>query len=104
MRQLSTLVTCKQFLSQIFVLHTIFKAIPCKQTRGKLMRAEYGTPIHKVRLQSTDIWQYVRLVTAITIIFLTATASAVQSSPTAQGARKTAPHKTAANGDKATVA
>ena len=66
------------------------------------MRPESGTPIHEVRLQSTDIWQYLRLVTAITMIFLTATASAVQSSPTAHGARKTAPHKTPANGDKAT--
>ena len=66
------------------------------------MRPESGTPIHKVRLQSTNIWQYLRLVTAITIIFLTATASAVQSSPTAHGASKTAPHKTSANGDKAT--
>jgi|GEM_PF-120497 len=66
------------------------------------MRPESSTPIQEVRLQSTNIWQYLRLVTAITIIFLTATASAVQSSPTAHGASKTAPHKTPANGDKAT--
>ena len=57
------------------------------------MRPESGTPIHEVRLQSTDIWQYLRLVTAITMIFLTATASAVQSSPTAHGARKRRPTK-----------
>lgn len=69
------------------------------------MRPESATPIQEVRLQSTDIWQYLRLVTAIAMIFLTASASAMQSRRTpAQGTRKTAPHKTPATDDKMTGA
>jgi hypothetical protein len=58
------------------------------------MRPEFGTPTQEIRLeQQSDIWQYLRLVAAIAVIFLTASASALQrKQTTAPGARKTAPH------------
>src|SRR5229473_1708347 len=68
------------------------------------MRPEFGTPTQEIRLkQQSNIWQYLRLVAAIAVIFLTASASALQSKQTTvPGARKTAPRKTAANDDKMT--
>jgi hypothetical protein len=70
------------------------------------MRPESGTPTQEIRLkQQSNIWQYVRLVAAIAAIFLTASASALQSRQTpAPGARKTAPRKTTANDDRVTGA
>ncbi len=68
------------------------------------MRPESGTPTQEIRLkQQSNIWQYLRLVAAVAVIFLTASASALQSRQTpAPGARKTAPRKTTANDDKMT--
>jgi hypothetical protein len=65
------------------------------------MRPEFGTPTQEIRLkQQSNIWQYLRLVAAIAVIFLTASASALQSKQTtAPSARKTAPRKTTATDD-----
>jgi type II secretory pathway pseudopilin PulG len=65
------------------------------------MRPEFGTPTQEIRLkQQSNTWQYLRLVAAIAVIFLTASASALQSKQTtALGVRKTAPRKTRATDD-----
>ena len=49
-----------------------------------------------VRLtQQPSVWPYLRLVAVIALIFLTVSSSALHSQPkiTAQGPRKTTPHK-----------
>jgi len=65
------------------------------------MRSEFGTPTQEIRLkQQSNTWQYLRLVAAIAVIFLTASASALQSRQTpAPSARKTAPRKTTVTDD-----
>jgi type IV pilus assembly protein PilA len=68
------------------------------------MRPESGTPTHEVRLQLTNIWQYLRLVTAIALIILTVSASALQNkqTPTPE-TRKVPLRKTTVNDDKMTT-
>ena len=67
------------------------------------MRLESSTRPQEIRLkQQTYVWQCLRLVVAIAVIFLAGTASAFQSPQTpAPGARKVAPRKTTPSGDKA---
>ncbi|MGZ4860190.1 MAG: hypothetical protein ACXV8M_11590, partial [Candidatus Angelobacter sp.] len=66
------------------------------------MRLESSTRPQEIRLkQQTYVWQCLRLVVAIAVIFLAGTAVAFQSPQTpAPGARKRAPRKTTASGEK----